>query len=654
MNLLEKKRSKYSEIYKKIIIVGHPNVGKSTIFRRLCKNNIIIYKYPDTSIEVGVGWFTEGNKTFEVIDTPGGNSIYSNSEDDRIIMETLLGDNEKVILHVTDARNIKRTLLYTIELCEFGLPMILDFNMADEMRARGISIDYQKIFEIFGIRTVQTIADEGEGIELLKKEILKSTVPKFQIKYSKNFEKTVDEVANIFKGYENFNRIHALLYLVIPESIERIFESKFSENSISKAKSISKKMSNNFNSVVNIELTKIRVQKAQQIENQIAKYSKPLEVRFIEKIEKWMRIPITGIPIFLFILFIFYLFVGLFGAGILADFIQYRIFEKYIIHYTDVLLKHIDIRFLQETLTGEYGIISFALTLCLGVVLPIISTFFFASAFVEDSGYLPRLSILLDRTLKKIGISGRAIMPIALGFSCITMAVLSTRILETKKERLITTIILIFGIPCSAQSSILFAVIATTSIKAVFIMFIVVSTQIIIAGYFLNKFIPGEKSSFIMEILPLRIPEIKNVLYKTRLRVIMFMREVFPLFMLAGIIMFILDKIKVLELIEKLGEPIVKNFWGLPLESTDALILGFARKEAGAGVIKSLIDTNLLNEVQTIIIVVVTLLFVPCFSTLLVLIKEYGIRDALIMTFGVFIFAILSGGILNNVLRFIY
>ena len=124
--------------------------------------------------------------------------------------------------------------------------------------------------------------------------------------------------------------------------------------------------------------------------------------------------------------------------------------------------------------------------------------------------------------------------------------------------------------------------------------------------------------------------------------------------MVAGIIMFILDKIKVLELIEKLGEPIVKNFWGLPLESTNALILGFARKEAGAGVIKSLVDTNLLNEVQTIIIVVVTLLFVPCFSTLLVLIKEYGIRDALIMTFGVFIFAILAGGILNNVLRFIY
>jgi len=654
MNLLEKKRSRYSKIYKKIIIVGHPNVGKSTIFRRLCKNNVVIYNYPNTSIEVGVGWFTDGNEIFEVIDTPGGNSIYSNSEDDRIIRENLLEEDEKIILHVTDTRNIKRTLLYTIELCEFNAPLILDFNMADEMKARGISLDHQKIFEILGIRTVQTIADEGEGIEQLKKEILQSTVPKFQIKYTENYEKIIDEITNIFKGYENFRRIHALLYLVIPESIERIFKRKFFEDSINKVESIIKKMSIYFRPPIDIELTRIRVQKAQQIENQIAKYSKPPEVKFIAKIEKWMRIPITGIPIFLFILFILYLFVGLFGAGILADFIQYRIFEKYIVHYTDVLIKYIDFKLLQEALTGKYGIISFALTLCLGVVLPIVSTFFFALAFIEDSGYLPRLSILLDRTLKKIGVSGRAIMPIVLGFSCISMAVLSTRILETKKERLITVIILILGIPCSAQSSILLAVIATISLKAIIIMFIVVTVQIIIVGYFLNKFIPGEKSSFIMEILPLRIPDIKDVLYKTKLRVIIFMREIFPLFMLAGFIMFILDKIKVLEFIEKLGEPLVKNFWGLPIESTDALILGFARKEAGAGVIKSLVDSSLLNEVQTIIIVIVTLLFVPCFSTFLILIKEYGIRDALIMTFGVFIFAILAGGVLNNVLRIIY
>ncbi len=345
---------------------------------------------------------------------------------------------------------------------------------------------------------------------------------------------------------------------------------------------------------------------------------------------------------------------GLFGAGILSDFIQYNIFEKYIVYYSDLVLGQLNFNILQEALTGEYGLISFALTLCLGVVLPIVSTFFFALAMVEGSGYLPRLSILLDRALKKIRISGKAVMPLVLGFSCVTMAVLSTRSLETKKERLITVIILILAIPCSAQTSILFAVIAVLSFKALLIMFTVIVIQIILAGYFLNKFIPGEKSPFIMEILPLRIPSIKDVFYKTRFRVKIYIRELLPLFILAGFFMFLLDKLRILELIERLSAPIVKNFWGLPLESTNALIIGFARKEAGAAMVKALVDNNILNELQTIVIIIITLLFIPCFSTSLVLIKEYKLRDSLIMIFSVFLVALITGGILNNILNLIY
>ena len=210
------------------------------------------------------------------------------------------------------------------------------------------------------------------------------------------------------------------------------------------------------------------------------------------------------------------------------------------------------------------------------------------------------------------------------------------------------------AIPCSAQTGILFAVAATLSFKAILIMFGVVAVQVVFAGYFLNRFVHGEKSSFIMEILPLRIPSIKNILYKTRFRVMVFMKELFPLFMLAGFIMFLLDKFKILELIERLGTPLVKNLWGLPLESTNALIIGIARKEAGAAIVKSLVDNNVLNEAQTIVILIVTLLFIPCFSTSLVLIKEYGLRDALIMICSVFLIAILTGGILNNALKLIY
>ena len=206
MNQLQKKRSSYSKIYKRIILVGHSNVGKSTIFRMLCKDKSMIYNHPGTSIEVSFGWFTVDNKLFETINTPGGNSFYSNSEDDKIIRENIVENEDSILIQVTDTRNFKRTFLHTIELSELGLPMILDVNMADEMRARGISIDFQKVNEIFGIQVVQTIANEREGIDELKKAILNPSIPKLQVKYDNNIESIIDEITTVFKEDAQFNR----------------------------------------------------------------------------------------------------------------------------------------------------------------------------------------------------------------------------------------------------------------------------------------------------------------------------------------------------------------------------------------------------------------------------------------------------------------
>ncbi|MFC1558908.1 FeoB small GTPase domain-containing protein [candidate division KSB1 bacterium] len=638
MNQIEKKRAKFSNISKKIIIVGNPNVGKSTIFRKLCSKNSTFYIYPDTSVEIGVGWYTYGNNTYEVIDTPGGSGLYDLGEDDNIIRNIILNEKDKIILQVSDFRNIKMSLRYLIELTELETPMVFAFNMADEMRLRGITVNNNSFNNIFGIKAVETVADEGEGIYRLKKALSQAGTPHFEMKYPERIESSIKQI--MVRENNHLTRAHSLLQILIPESIENIF------------KLYSSPAQNKFSSL-GIELTQLRATTAASIEKQIVHYEPPQRIKFIERFEKWTRIPVTGIPIFFLILLTIYLFVGLLGSGVIVDFIQVRLFENIIIHYAALFISTIKIPLIYDFFVGQYGIISFALTLCFGIVLPIVTTFYFAFSFIEESGYLPRLSILLDKTLKKIGMSGRAIMPIVLGFSCITMALLSTRVLESKKERLITTMILILAIPCSAQSAILLAVVSTISLKAILVISFFIVAQVFLTSYLLNKYLKGEPSTFMIELLPLRIPDIKGILYKTIFRVKIFVREIFPLFIIAGFLLFLMEKLRILEFIEKIGKPIVTNFMGLPEGTASVLILSAARKEAGAAVIKSLFDNQLLNEVQVITMVIVTLLFVPCFSSFMVLIKEHGLKNALLMYVSVFVYAILMGGFVNYLLKYI-
>ncbi|MCK4965664.1 ferrous iron transporter B [bacterium] len=636
MNQIEKKRAKFSNISKKIIIVGNPNVGKSTIFRKLCGKNSTYYVYPDTSVEIGVGWFTYGNNTYEVIDTPGGNGLYDLGEDDNIIRNIILNEKDIIILQVSDFRNIKMSLRYLIELAELETPMVFAFNMADEMRLRGITVNYKSFYNKFGIKAVETIADEGEGIYKLKKALSQPSIPNFEMEYPEKIESSIKQIME----KKHLTRAHCLMQILIPESIEKKFKLYGSPTQ-------------NRLPYLEIELTQLRATAAVDIEKQIVHYEPPHRIKFIERFEKWTRIPVTGIPIFFLILIMIYLFVGLLGAGIIVDLIQIRLFENIIVHYTALFISSIKIPLIYDFLVGQYGIISFALTLCLGIVLPIVTSFYFAFSFIEESGYLQRLSILLDRTLKKIGMSGRAIMPIVLGFSCITMALLSTRVLESKKERLITTVILILAIPCSAQSAILLAVVSTISFKAILIIVFFIAAQVLLTSYLLNKYIKGEPSTFMIELLPLRIPDIKGIVYKTIFRVKIFMREIFPLFIIAGFLLFLMEKLRILEFIERIGKPVVTNFMGLPEGTASVLILSALRKEAGVAVIKSLFDNQMLNEVQIITMVIVTLLFVPCFSSFIVLIKEHGFKNALLMYVSVFVYAILMGGFINYLLKYI-
>jgi ferrous iron transport protein B len=304
--------------------------------------------------------------------------------------------------------------------------------------------------------------------------------------------------------------------------------------------------------------------------------------------------------------------------------------------------------FIQDFLVGEYGLFTMAFTYAIAIVLPIVGFFFLIFGLMEDSGYLPRLAIMVNRLFKMIGLNGTAVLPMILGLGCATMATLTARILPSKKERIIVTLLLALAVPCSAQLGVIFGGTSTISPVATFIWAIVIISVIFVVGFFSSIVIPGKKSDFILETPPIRIPKFSNIVIKTFARIEWYLKEAVPLFMLGTIILFTLDKIGALTLIQNLATPVVVNLLGLPKEVAGAFVMGFLRRDYAAVLI---VREGNLDPVQMLVALVTITLFVPCIANMFVMIKERGIRTACLIVSFIFIFAFLFGGLFNFILR---
>ena len=358
--------------------------------------------------------------------------------------------------------------------------------------------------------------------------------------------------------------------------------------------------------------------------------------------------PVWGIPILLGVLYLVYEFVGVLGAGTLVDFMQSVVFGEVINPYViKVFENYMPVAFIQELFIGKYGIMTMAITYAVAIVLPITATFFIAFGMLEDSGYLPRLAIMVNRLFKLIGLNGKAVLPMVLGLGCCTMATLTTRILETKKERMIVTLLLALAIPCSAQLGVIMGMLGGISGSAMTIWVGMLVLVILLVGYLSSKLLKGEASDFILELPPMRLPKMKNIVIKTLGRIEWYVKEAVPLFILGTLILFTADKLMLLGFIEKAASPLVVGLLGLPEKSTEAFLIGFLRRDYGAAGFFAMQKQGLLTPVQVLVSVVTITLFVPCIAQFFVTIKERGFRPAMAMIAFVFPFAIAVGALLN-------
>jgi ferrous iron transport protein B len=351
---------------------------------------------------------------------------------------------------------------------------------------------------------------------------------------------------------------------------------------------------------------------------------------------------------------VIYEFVGVFGAGTLVDYFEEVIFGEYLNPWIEkIVMFLIPFEFLQELLVGPYGIFTMALTYAIAIILPITTTFFIAFSIMEDSGYLPRLAAMLNKLFRAMGLNGKAVLPMVLGLGCDTMATLTTRILDTPKERLIVILLLALGVPCSAQLGVILGMFGKLPIEAVIIWGASLVLVILIVGFISSKIIPGESADFLLELPPLRLPQFSNVIVKTLMRIEWYLKEAVPLFILGTLILFTADKLGILPFLQEVTSPVIVTVLGLPSEATESFLMGFLRRDYGAAGLFALQEKGLLNAEQSVVSLVTITLFIPCIANLFMIIKEKGLKIAVIISLFIFPFAIVFGGILHRLLLWV-
>ncbi|HUR35094.1 MAG TPA: ferrous iron transporter B [Vicinamibacterales bacterium] len=348
-----------------------------------------------------------------------------------------------------------------------------------------------------------------------------------------------------------------------------------------------------------------------------------------EALSRATRSPVTGLPILAAVLYLMYLFVGVFGAQTLVGLMENEVFGRGINPAAAWLVdRALPFPFAHDFLVGEYGLVTMGLTYAVAIVLPVVTTFFLLFGFLEDSGYIPRLAVFSDRIFRAMGLNGKAVLPMVLGLGCDTMATMTTRILATPKERLIAILLLALGIPCSAQLATILGILGGVSFAAVLTLFGVVLAQMFLVGWLAGQMLRGERSDFIMELPPIRLPRLRNIVSKTRMRVWWYLGEAVPLFLAGTVLLFVLDRLHALAAIAAAGRPVVTGLLGLPPETAQILLMGFLRRDYGAAGLFQLARGGHLTGVQAVVALTVMTLFIPCVANFLMIVKERGLRVA--------------------------
>ena len=633
-----------------VILVGNPNVGKSVVFGALTGRYVNVSNYPGTTVEVTRGEARDRGNSLEMIDTPGVYSLLPMSEDERVTRDILMREPGARVLQVCDAKNMRRSLMITVQLAEMEVPLVLAVNMADEARERGVMPRLETLEDRLGVPAVSTVAVRKKGTDRLLPLLEHPSPSSVRVDYGEWIETAILRMEGLLPTRTPIGkRALAIMLLCGDDSLAPWLSENVSAARIREMNDVRNRLLEETGKEIVFPVNQARLSWIDHLLAELGVEASVTSSRNIaQAFGRYAMDPVYGFPILLGVLVLAYGFVGRLGAGYLVDFLQVSFFEGWVIPSVAVVLdRFIPSVFLRDFLVGPYGMISMALSYAVAIVLPIVGTFFLGFGVLEDSGYLPRLAVMVDRVFKKIGCNGKAVLPMILGLGCDTMATLTTRILETRKERLIITLLLALGVPCSAQLGVILGMLSNVGPIATITWVGLMAGIILAVGFLAAKVIPGESSDFILEIPPIRWPQVGNLAVKTMARIEWYLREAVPLFLVGTLILFTADRLGWLLRIQAAAEPLIVRMLDLPPKATEAFLIGFLRRDYGAAGLFSMQKAGMLSHLQVVVSLVTITLFIPCLANLLVIVKEHGGKVAAGMALFIFPFALLVGAAVN-------
>jgi len=568
---------------KKILLMGNPNVGKSAVFSRLTGIHVIASNYPGTTVGFTQGTMKMGNEEAILIDVPGTYGLEAASKAEKIAVE-MLKDGDAVI-NVVDATNLERNLHLTLHLLERNIPVIIALNVWDDAKHKGITIDVKKMEDLLGVPVVPTVAVTGEGIKELVSRIPQACNPK--IARSSEEEKWTEAGRILDKVQSLRHRHHTVLEVIGDASVK----------------------------------------------------------------------PLSGIPIAILIMFAAFKIIRFIGEGLIGNVFE-PIFERFwqplMMHLSSVLHPG---NFLHSIVIGKlidgeidfvqsFGVLTTGLFVPIGMVFPYVFSFYVVLGFLEDSGYLPRLAVLLDNLMHRMGLHGWAIIPTLLGLGCNVPGIMATRILESRRERLIAATIISIGVPCAALQAMIWGLVGKHGGGYVAIIYLSLFVVWVVLGRVLNMVLKGESQGLIMEVPPYRLPSLQTVVKKLWMRMAAFLKEALPVVLLGVMVVNILYFLKVFDVFADLAAPLITNVFGLPKEAVVAMAIGFLRKDVAVG----MLGTLDLTAKQLVVAATALAMSFPCIATFVVMFRELGITDTLKSVLVMLISSLIVGGLLNAIL----